>query len=107
MRLTARGETALKNAQPATGTTDERLLSAIPQRNRAVVLEINGQPQRSHCSVAHWACCLQLRLSSAANMSVYPTTYRSASRASSRGGSELSRGSRHTQTLADLRAMTA
>ena len=43
VRLTARGEAALKNAQPAARSTDEQLLSAIPQPDRAVFLEVLGR----------------------------------------------------------------
>jgi len=38
VRLTDRGESTLKKAQPAARNTDERLLSAIPQREREVFL---------------------------------------------------------------------
>ena len=38
VRLTSKGETALKSAQPAARTTDERLLAVISQREREVFL---------------------------------------------------------------------
>ena len=39
VRLTDKGEMALKQAAPAARTTDERLLSALPQRDREVFLD--------------------------------------------------------------------
>lgn len=39
VRLTKKGEMALKKAAPAARTTDERLLSALPQRDREMFLD--------------------------------------------------------------------
>lgn len=39
VRLTEKGEMALQKAAPAARNTDERLLSALPQRDRQVFLE--------------------------------------------------------------------
>ena len=39
VRLTEKGQAALRKAEPVARSTDERLLSAIPQREREVFLE--------------------------------------------------------------------
>lgn len=39
VRLTEKGQTALRRAEPVARSTDERLLSAIPQREREVFLQ--------------------------------------------------------------------